>query len=254
MNILALYSIKGGVGKTAACVNLAYLAAAEGNSTLIYDLDPQGAASFYFRIKPSRKQSGKKIIKKKKFLDRNIKGTDYDNLDLLPSDISYRNLDIILDKTKKSKNRLQQLLTTFKGEYDYIFLDCPPNITLVSENVFRASRYILVPFIPTSLSILTYEKLIMFFKKHEYDSEKIIPFFSMVEKRKKMHNDIMAEFSDKSGRFLRSIIPYTADIEKMGWFRKPVVEFRKNSPAAQAYKELWKEIKKSITKVKASSG
>ena len=164
MNILALYSIKGGVGKTAACVNLAYLAAAEGHSTLICDLDPQGAASYYFRIKPAKKQSGKKIIKNRKFLDRNIKGTDYRELDLLPSDISYRNLDIILDKTKKSKNRLQQLLTSFKGEYDYIFLDCPPNITLVSENVFRASQHILVPIIPTSLSILTYEKLFIFFE------------------------------------------------------------------------------------------
>ena len=247
MNILALYSIKGGVGKTAACVNLAYLAAAEGYTTLICDLDPQGAASYYFRIKPAKKQSGKKIIKNKKFLDRNIKGTDYPELDLLPSDISYRNLDIILDKTKKSKNRLQQLLTSFKGEYDYIFLDCPPNITLVSENVFRASQHIFVPIIPTSLSILTYEKLFIFFKKHDYDSEKIIPFFSMVEKRKKMHTNIMAEFSEKNSRFLKNTIPYTADIEKMGWFRKPVIEFRKNSAASQAYRELWGEIKNSIT-------
>ena len=71
----------------------------------------------------------------------------------------------------------------------------------------------------------------------------------MVEKRKKMHNDIMAEFSGKSRHLLKSIIPYTADVEKMGWFRKPVVEFRKNSLAAQAYKELWKEIKKNIIKV-----
>lgn len=248
MNILALYSIKGGVGKTAACVNLAYLAATEGNATLICDLDPQGAASYYFRIKPSKKQTGKKIIKKKKFLDRNIKGTDYENLDLLPSDLSYRNLDIILDKTKKSKARLQQLLRTFKGEYDYIFLDCPPNITLVSENVFQASQYILVPIIPTSLSILTYEKLNLFFKKNKYQSEKIIPFFSMVEKRKKMHNDIMIEFSEKNRLFLKGYIPYTADIEKMGWFRKPVFEFRKNSPASQSYIDLWQEIKKNISK------
>ena len=213
---------------------------------LVCDLDPQGAASYYFRIKPSRKQSGKKIIKNKKFLDRNIKGTDYDELDLLPADISYRNLDIILDKTKKSKNRLQRLFTDFRGEYKYIFLDCPPNITLVSENVFRASHHILVPIIPTSLSILTYEKLMKFLKKNNYNSEKIIPFFSMVEKRKKMHNEIMTEITEENQHFLNNIIPYTADVEKMGWFRKPVVEFRQSSQACQAYIDLWQEIKNRI--------
>jgi cellulose biosynthesis protein BcsQ len=246
LHIIALYNIKGGVGKTAACVNLAYLATSEGNSTLICDLDPQGATSYYFRIKPSKKQSSKKIIKNKKFIDRNIKGTDYDDLELLPSDISYRNLDIILDKTKKSKNRLLQLLKTFESEYDYIFLDCPPNITLVSENVFRAAHHLLVPVIPTSLSILTYEKLLQFFKKHNYDRTKIIPFFSMVERRKKMHNSIMLEISENNKTFLKSRIPYTVDIEKMGLYRKPVVELRKTSAASQAYLELWQELLKRI--------
>ncbi|UCF63613.1 MAG: ParA family protein [bacterium] len=243
MKIISLYSIKGGVGKTSACVNLAYLSASEGHATLICDLDPQGAASYYFRIKPSKKQTGKKIIRRKKILDRYIKGTDFQHLDLLPAHISYRNLDIILDRTQKSKTRLRKLLLTFRDEYDYIFLDCPPNITLVSENIFQASHHILVPIIPTSLSILAYINLGKFFRKHRYDSDKLLPFFSMVEKRKKMHTDIMSEYSLKFTPSIKSMIPYSADIEKMGLQRKPVLVFQKKSPASRAYQNLWKELK-----------
>jgi cellulose biosynthesis protein BcsQ len=243
---VALYSIKGGVGKTAACVNLAYLAAETGKPTLVCDLDPQGAASYYFRIKPDKKHSGKRIVKSKKKLDDNIKGTDYENLDLLPSDLSYRNLDLILDKTKKSKSRLKKTLTSYEGEYEYIFLDCPPNITLVSENVFRASQIVLVPVIPTSLSLLTYEKLTSFFLKHKYDISKILSFFSMVEKRKKMHQELMVEIRQLKNPFLKTPIPYAADVEKMGIHRKPIFQFHRTSTAAKAYRNLWKELNKKL--------
>jgi cellulose biosynthesis protein BcsQ len=234
------------VGKTATCVNLAYLAAETGKPTLLCDLDPQGAASYYFRIKPAKKHSGKKILKNKKKLDINIKGTDFDNLDLLPSDLSYRNLDLILDRVKKSKSRLQEILASYQGEYEYIFLDCPPNITLVSENVFRAADTLLVPIIPTSLSVLTYEKLTSFFKKHRYQRSKIISFFSMVEKRKKMHQELMVEMRQLNNPFLKTVIPYAADVEKMGIYRKPILRFRGSSPASQAYRDLWKELTKKI--------
>ena len=77
MNILAFYNIKGGVGKTASCVNLAYLAAAGGEPTLLCDLDPQGSASYYFRIRPSAKYSSRKFLKGGKKIAKNIKGTDF---------------------------------------------------------------------------------------------------------------------------------------------------------------------------------
>ena len=98
MKIYASYNIKGGVGKTTAAVNLAYLSAADGDRTLLWDLDPQGAASFLFRIKPRVKGGGQALIQGTKTLDDAIKGTDFDCLDLLPADFTYRNMDLLLGK------------------------------------------------------------------------------------------------------------------------------------------------------------
>src|ERR1700734_1586397 len=97
MRIYATYNIKGGVGKTTTAVNLGYLAAESGLRTVLWDLDPQGAASFMFRVKPRVKGGGKALISGKRPLDDAIKGTDFDNLDLIPADFTYRNMDLLLD-------------------------------------------------------------------------------------------------------------------------------------------------------------
>ena len=151
MKVIATYNIKGGVGKTATAVNLAWLAAQEGAPTLIWDLDPQGAASYYFRIKPRIKGGGKKLLQGKRHLDDYIRGTDYEWLDLLPADFSYRNMDIIFDYGKRPERHLNKLLKPFHSEYYYVFLDCPPSISLTSENVFSAADALLIPTIPTTL-------------------------------------------------------------------------------------------------------
>ena len=123
-------------------------------------------------------------------------------------------------------------------------LNSPPNITLVSENIFNATDILLVPVIPTTLSILTYEKLYQFFKDQKLDRSKIIPFFSMVEKRKKMHRAMMIEMFEKEKyKFLKNYIPYAADVENMGFYREPVVCFKPNSIASKSYLEIWGELK-----------
>lgn len=243
MRKIAIYSMKGGVGKTAASVNLSYLAAENGYDTLLCDLDPQGASTYYFRIRASKNFSTNKFIKGGKHIDKNIKGTDFPNLDLLPSKLSYRNLDLALDALKNSKKRLKQIFKELDDDYDYLFMDCPPGISLISENVFNAADIIIVPLIPTTLSELTYEKLIKFFKKNDINSNKIYTFFSMVESRKTLHQDTMGKIIQEGENILSTHIPYRSDVEKMGIHREPVPVTYPNSDSAQAYRELWHEIK-----------
>ena len=162
MKVYATYNIKGGVGKTSTAVNLAYLAAASGRRALLWDLDPQGAATYLFRVKPRVKGGGRGLVSGKRPVDDAVKATDFDNLDLLPADFSYRNMDLELDDAKKRTRRLDQLLSGVADDYDVAFLDCPPSVSLVSENVLRAADVLLVPLIPATLSLRTYAQLTRF--------------------------------------------------------------------------------------------
>jgi cellulose biosynthesis protein BcsQ len=242
MRIIGVYNIKGGVGKTATAVNLAYLAARDGLRTLVWDLDPQGAASFYFRIKPRIKGGSTKMLRGKKELDELIKGTDYEGLDLLPADFSYRNMDLVLDDVKKPAKRLLKLLRPLSYEYDIVFLDCPPSISLVSENIFQAADALLVPTIPTTLSLRTYRQLLEFVADNNLDRLKLMPFFSMVDRRKRMHLEIIRDLPKIHPELLATHIPYASDVERMGMYRKPLAEYASKGAATTAYEELWSEI------------
>ena len=246
MTTLALYSNKGGVGKTAAAVNLSYLAAQTGAKTLICDLDPQGSATYYFRVKPKLKSGAKGFIKGGKQVYKSIKGTDYDNLDLLPADFSLRNLDVTFDKLKRSKKRLRKILKPYKADYDFIFLDCPVTISILAENILNAVDCALVPMIPTTLSVRTYRQLLSFCNKNNYDTAKIYTFFSMVDRHKKMHREIIATMSKAYNGVLHAFIPYLAQIEKMGIYRAPVAEFSPGSVASKSYQNLWDKIQDTI--------
>ncbi|MDP2903356.1 MAG: ParA family protein [Methylovulum sp.] len=242
MNILAVYSIKGGVGKTSSAVNLAFIAAHSGFRTLVWDLDPQGASSYYFRIKPKIKGGSKNLIAGKRELDGLIKGTDFENLDLLPSDFSFRNLDLILDAKKKPTLQLKKLLKPLEEDYDIIFLDCPPSISLLSEAVFEAADVLLSPTIPTTLSLRALAQLKIFIAEKNLAKLTLIPFFSMVDRRKKMHKDIMRDLLEKHPEMLGTIIPYASDIERMGLERRPLGSYLKKGPSVVAYNGLWQEI------------
>src|SRR5271163_414279 len=101
MKIIAVTNIKGGVGKTTTAVNLAYLCAASNGATLLWDLDPQGAATYTLRGDPLEHAGPKKLLNGKRSLPELILSTGYTNLDLLPADFSYRNFDVHLAERKK---------------------------------------------------------------------------------------------------------------------------------------------------------
>jgi len=242
MRILATYNIKGGVGKTSAAVNLAYLAARDGARTLLWDLDPQGASTYLFRVKPKVKGGGRRLVRGKSEVDALIKGTDHERLDLLPADFSYRHMDLALDSTKRPTRRLARVLAPLADEYDYAFLDCPPSISLVSESVFEAADALLVPLIPATLSSRTLEQLARVLAREADDPPQLLAFFSMVDGRKRLHKEVMERLSLDHGWLLRTVIPAASDIERMGAHRNVVAEFAPRGRAARAYEELWSEV------------
>ena len=138
MKILSSYSIKGGVGKTALAVNLAFALREAGHRTLLLDLDPQGAASFYFRVdsaKQFRMQDTKSLVDG---LRKNIRESDFPGLDVIPSNLAYRHLDIQLDAMSKRRKQLRKVLEEFKPEYDVILMD----VEMPNLNGYDASRQI----------------------------------------------------------------------------------------------------------------
>jgi cellulose biosynthesis protein BcsQ len=246
MTTIALFSNKGGVGKTATAVNLAYLAAQSGKQTLICDLDPQSASTFYFRVKPKLKRRARGLVKAGDSIKRSIKGTDYANLDLLPADFTHRNLDITFDRLRRSKHRLSIALWPLRDAYDLIVLDCPPTINILAENIFNASDYLLVPVVPSPLSIRTYEQLLSFLEESNRTLNKVYAFFSMVDRHNPLHRELALELFQRHPRVLRSPIPYLPDIERMGITREPVPVYAPASAADKAYRDLWGEIQKKL--------
>jgi len=243
MKILATYNIKGGVGKTATAVNLSYLAASDGLRVLLWDLDPQAAASFLFRVRPRVKGGGKALIRGSREIDASIKGTDFERLDLLPADFTYRHLDLVLGATKKPTRRLARLLSPLGEDYDVVFLDCPPGISLLSESVLYAADSLLVPLIPTTLSLRTLDQLTEFIGGMDGHRPDVLAFFSMIDRRKRLHLEIASQLPEERGDIAATAIPALSLIERMSVQRAPVAAFAPRSRAAQSYRDLWSEVR-----------
>jgi chromosome partitioning protein len=244
MVTIALYNLKGGVGKTAATINLAYLAAKEGYKTLIWDMDPQGSSSFYLGKQASAKNESRKLLNSELDLIDAVQQSAYENLDIIPADLSARHADVLLHEMKQSKRKIASLLSGLKKEYDLVILDCPPGISILHDAIFAGVDWILMPNIPTTLSIRSYEMVSAYFKEHDLDASKIKCFFSMVDHRKNLHHEVMNSFY-KDKFFLKNYIPYLSDVEKMGINEAPLETYAASSYAAQCYRDLWKEIRKN---------
>jgi chromosome partitioning protein len=249
--VLATYNIKGGVGKTSTAVNLAYLAARDGAQTLLWDLDPQGGSTYLFRVKPRVKGGARKLVRGKSDIETLIKGTDHERLDLLPADFSYRHMDLALADTKKPTRRLARVLEPLRDEYDYVFLDCPPSISLVSEGVFEAADVLLVPLVPATLSSRTFDQLRSVLSDGD-GGPRVLAFLSMVDLRKRLHRDLTVSLQADYPEVLKTGIPSASDVERMGAHRTVIERFAPHSRAAQAYRELWAEIGERLNSDQAS--
>jgi cellulose biosynthesis protein BcsQ len=238
MKVVAIYNMKGGVGKTTAAVNLSYLAAAGGARVLLWDLDPQGAASFAFRVRPEVEGFSKKSLESGRALADAIRETDYANLHLLPADFAYRKFDRFLDHLGKPKRVVRGLIETLGADYDLVFLDCPAGFSLITEGIFAAADAILVPTVPALLSLRTLAQIMKWADRSESPAE-LVAFFSMVDRRKTTHRQACEWSRDYPEIFLPAVVPYASVVEQMPARRMPLAAFAPRDAATAAFAGVW---------------
>jgi len=244
--VLACYALKGGVGKTSAAVNLAWLAAEGGRRTLLWDLDPQAGATFLLRAKPKVKGGTRKLLQGDTDPADVVKSTQHEQLDLLPAEVLYESADLDLDAAKKSSRRVERVIRELPG-YDLVVLDCPPGLSLLSSNIVYAADLLLVPIIPSPLSLRTLDQVVDFVGSVETSPPGVLAFLSMVDSRRALHRDVIGLVADRYLDVARATIPASATIERMGQRRSPVVAWAPTTRAADAYGALWGEVQARLT-------
>lgn len=250
MKIIAVTNIKGGVGKTTTAVNLAYLCGASGQRTLLWDLDPQGGATYILGINPDEHEfaSAKKLLAGKCEVPELILESGYPNLDVLPANLSYRKFDIHLNSHKKPTERLLKMSRSLREVYEILFLDCPPGISLLSENVLHAADVVMVPLLPTPLSLRMLVQLREFIEQQGWQDLLLLPFFSMVDIRRSLHRELMASTRTQFPAILNTEVPYWSEIERMSLLRTPLPAASPNGKATPIYAALWREMTQEMGK------
>lgn len=244
MKTLAVYNVKGGVGKSATAVNVAYLASAAGLRTLLWDLDPQGAASWYLHGKAPDVKA-KHLVEGETALTELVQDTAHDALKVIPASESYRSFDVALRKVPPREG-FKPMLKPFAKSFDLLVLDCPPSLSNLADQVFHAADLVLVPVVPTHLSLRAYKQLHEYFEREDFSVAKLKPFYSMADRRRLLHQMLIDQPPKLLRSGFRSCIPYASAIEKMGEHRAPVNLYADATPAGEAYRGLWKEVKKAL--------
>ncbi len=248
MRVVALSSIKGGVGKTTAAVNLSYLAAEAGNKTLLWDLDPQGAATYTLRVGARVPGGGRRLVRKKRRLSESTITTSLPGLDVVPADFSLRYLDIELAELDKPRVQMARMLDRVAERYDYVFLDCPPGITLTIDTALRATQTVLVPVIPATLPLRSFDQLTAYLRADKrLRKVEALAFMSMVDRRKKRHREMSEQLPIERPTVLHQTIPYSVHIEAMAEYRAPVMTRRPKTSAAQSFRGLFDELDARIS-------
>jgi chromosome partitioning protein len=253
VRIIAVTNIKGGVGKTTSAVNLAYLCARAGHATLLWDLDPQGAATYGLRGEAHEQVSAKKLLSGKRELPELVLATGYPGLDLLPADFSYRNFAVHLAERRHPTERLLRMSRSLREIYHTLFLDCPSGISLLTENVLRAADSVIVPLVPSPLSVRVLRQLCDFLVRENWTDLTLLPFFSMADRRRSLHQELMAQTRAQFPEILATLVPYWSEIERMTLRRAPLPAFAPHSEAARIYAALWAEMEQRMAAAHAAA-
>lgn len=242
MSTVAIYSMKGGVGKTMLAVNLAWLSASQSRRrTLLWDLDAQAAASFILGGDRASAVPARAVIEQQSPPATRIVRTGVDGLDLLPADASLRSLDALFNDLDKRK-RLLKLADALARDYDRVILDCPPGLGLTTDQIIRSAALIVLPVVPSGLSERTLDEVRDHLGRRHKGRPALLPVFTMVDRRRSVHRAMLDAHPD------RPVIPAASVAERMDEQRAAIGSYAPRSPVAKAAAEVWADVERRLAR------
>lgn len=250
--IIAFANQKGGVGKTTSAVNIAASLGIQGKKTLLVDLDPQGNATSGVGIpKRSLKGTVKDVLSGEILIKNVILSTNYKNLDVIPTNVSLSGAEFDLYNDEGSEYNLKDALAKIKDEYDYIIIDCPPSLGMLTINAFVASDGIVVPMQAEFYAVEGLSQLITTtkrIKKHYNEDLNIVGILiTMYNKRLLLSMQVMDELEKYyPDKLFNTTISRNVKLTEAPGFGKPAYYHDKNSKGAQEYLEVARELSSRI--------
>ena len=244
--IISVANQKGGVGKTTTTVNLSTILAKKGKKVLLIDTDPQGNATSGLGVSKDVELSVYDILIGDTEFDETLQETAIKNLKVCPSNISLAGAEVQLVSMMSREQRLKTKLDKIKDQYDYILIDCPPSLGLVTLNAFTASDSVLIPVQCEYFALEGLGQLlntVNLVKKHLNKNLEIEgALLTMYDARTNLSNQVVKEvkryFED---RVYKIVIPRNVKLSEAPSFGMPITLYDKRSKGAKCYDKLTKE-------------